>query len=409
MLVPIGLGTALSLMGDATLYAVLPTHSADAGILLASVGIVLSINRVIRLGTNGPAGWLFDRMRNRGALFVGSLWLGVISTGIYALVSDLPLLLMGRLLWGLAWSGIWVGGNALVLELAPEGQTGRWVGIYQTWFFLGSTLGSFLGGVLTDAIGYRSGLWVSAGIMAVGALISFAVLEESKTEHPRAIQGRNLLGWRWRGISSGLRAAAAANGINRLVTAGVVTSTLGLILQANLGTGLESSPWQFPAGSFPIGIASLTGGLLAARTTVSLLGAPLAGFWSDASGKRWELLAASLLLGGVGISLMAVEDGRVLAIGLLMGAAASGSIQSLATALVGDLSDKREHGRNMGLFHTVGDLGSAVGPVAAYALLPLIGLPAIYIGSAGLMIIVAGWTVVAGRRQPLPARPQAPV
>ncbi len=43
-------------MGDATLYIVLPTHTAEAGIPLASVGILLGVNRAVRLLTNGPAG-----------------------------------------------------------------------------------------------------------------------------------------------------------------------------------------------------------------------------------------------------------------------------------------------------------------------------------------------------------------
>ena len=49
---PLGLGTALSLMGDATLYTVLPTHTAEAGIPLSSVGIMLGINRAVRILLN---------------------------------------------------------------------------------------------------------------------------------------------------------------------------------------------------------------------------------------------------------------------------------------------------------------------------------------------------------------------
>ncbi|MCD6291572.1 MAG: hypothetical protein J7M34_13820, partial [Anaerolineae bacterium] len=97
---PLGLATALSLMGDATLYAVLPTHAQDAGIALGAVGVVLSVNRFIRLASNGPAGWLYDRLPSRRRLFLGALWLGVLSTAIYAVSSGLPSLLLGRLLWG---------------------------------------------------------------------------------------------------------------------------------------------------------------------------------------------------------------------------------------------------------------------------------------------------------------------
>ncbi|MCJ7535692.1 MAG: hypothetical protein MUO57_09175, partial [Anaerolineales bacterium] len=72
VLLPLGLGTALSLMGDATLYTVLPTHASEAGITLAAVGIILSANRIIRLFLNGPAGIAYDRSLRR-RLFIPAL------------------------------------------------------------------------------------------------------------------------------------------------------------------------------------------------------------------------------------------------------------------------------------------------------------------------------------------------
>lgn len=383
---PLGLATALSLMGDATLYAVLPLHPAEAGIALGSVGIILSVNRIIRLATNGPAGLLFDRVADRRLMFTVSLWLGVLSTAIYALSSGLPLLFFGRLLWGLAWSGIWVGGNAIVLQAAPEAVRGRWVGIYQVWFFSGSALGSFLGGVLTDAVGYRQALWIGAAVSALGALAILGGLPDQHTaNHPTHAVSP---GWqslaRWRHISSAMWAVGVAQGMNRLVTAGIVATTLGLVVRQTLGTELQWGAWQ-------VGVASMTGGLLASRTLVSLLGAPLAGVWSDAVGRRWELLALSMAAGAIGVGLMAFPNLVVVIVGTILGAAASGSIQALSTALAGDLSGGKYQGSNLGILYTTGDLGSAIGPLAAYALLSEGGLPVIYIGSAVLMIIVAVW------------------
>jgi MFS family permease len=69
VLFPLGLGTALSLMGDGTLYTVLPTHTVEAGVALSSVGIILGVNRAVRLFLNGPAGLAYDRWSRR-RLFV---------------------------------------------------------------------------------------------------------------------------------------------------------------------------------------------------------------------------------------------------------------------------------------------------------------------------------------------------
>ena len=64
---PIGIGLALSLIGDTTLYTVLPNPeiAAQAGLSLAVVGVILGLNRLIRLLTNGVFGVVYDRQPRR--------------------------------------------------------------------------------------------------------------------------------------------------------------------------------------------------------------------------------------------------------------------------------------------------------------------------------------------------------
>ena len=59
----LGIGTAIALLGDATLYTVLPHPeiSAHLGITLSMVGLLLGANRAVRLIINGPVGYLYDR------------------------------------------------------------------------------------------------------------------------------------------------------------------------------------------------------------------------------------------------------------------------------------------------------------------------------------------------------------
>lgn len=386
---PLGFATAFSLMGDVTLYTVLPTRFADAGIALGMVGIILSINRLIRLITNNAMGWFFDRVPNRRAIFLGSLALGVITTMMYATSTTLPPLLLARLLWGLAWSGIWIGGNALVLEMAPEAHRGHWVGLLQMWFFFGSATASFLGGALTDAVGYRGALWIGAGISAFGAFVALLALIKRR-DAPRPVmliaRPRGSFLTSLRAISPAMWAAVTAQGVNRLAAAGIVSGTLALIVQQTFGTGLHFGAWQ-------IGIASLSGVLLGSRTLISVVGAPFAGRMSDRIGKRWRLLVIALIVGAIGTALLPAPHLIALIAGTVISALAYGGTQALSTALVGDLSDKQEYGKNLGIYNTSGDLGSAIGPLIAYALLPLTGLPALYIGCGAVMLAMAAWAM----------------
>lgn len=370
-------------MGDAALYAVLPTHTADAGIALASVGLILSVNRFIRLATNGMIGSLYDRWHDRRVIFIASLWIGVASTLLYGLTSGLVPLVAARLLWGLAWSGIWVGGNAIVLEAAPEAERGQWVGAYQMWFFFGSAVGTFAGGVFTDAFGYRNAMWIGASISALAALAAAFGLPRTRAQH--LAHSGHARWWRdWLTIAPAMWSAICAHGVNRMVGAGVLSATMGLVVQQNLG---ESS----------VGIATLTGGLLASRTFISLIGAPIAGVWSDRMKNRWGILAFSLAVSAVGIAMLGFPGLVLLFVAMIVSSATSGAIQSLGTTLVGDLSDRAHYGKNMGALHTAGDLGSAIGPLAAYALLPITGLPPIFFGCAALLLASAAWAYLNSR------------
>ena len=51
----IALATAFSLLGDQMLYSVLPTYYAELGLMPYQVGLILSVNRWVRLITNSLA------------------------------------------------------------------------------------------------------------------------------------------------------------------------------------------------------------------------------------------------------------------------------------------------------------------------------------------------------------------
>jgi len=386
VLFPLGLGTALSLMGDATLYTVLPTHTSEAGIVLGSVGIILGANRAVRVFLNSPVGLAYDRWPRR-RLFVPALFIGALSTMVYAATHGFWPLLVGRLLWGLAWSGIWVGGATVILDVTTDQDRGRWTGLYQTWFFLGAALGAFAGGLLTDRLGYSATMWVGAALTTLGGLAALLLLPETRGARrnpgtaPVEETNRSLRS------NSSLWIVASLQGINRFVTAGVLSATMALLVQHRLSsTGLA------------LGVATVTGALMAGRTLLSTVSAPLAGTISDWLGSRWKVTAGGLAIGIIGMILLAWGTPLAILTGVSLGAVTGGSVQALVIALTGDLASEAQRGRAIGLLHTVGDLGSAVGPPAAYTLLPWIGLPGVYLLCVGLFAIGSILALVSGAR-----------
>jgi MFS family permease len=170
--------------------------------------------------------------------------------------------------------------------------------------------------------------------------------------------------------------AASLQGINRFVISGVLAATLALLVQ----------DWVQPAGLIP-GVATVTGALMAGRTLLSMVAAPLAGTASDWLGDRWRVAIWGLVFGAAGMSLIAWQAPGAVVAGLALSAVTGGSVQAIATTLTGDIASPRQRGRAIGLLHTAGDLGSAIGPPAAYALLPWAGLHGVYIFCAALFAV----------------------
>lgn len=373
----LGLGTALSLLGDTTLYVALPTHTAAAGVLLADVGLMLSANRAIRIFLNSPYGVWIERLPRRRVL-VPSQLLGCIATLLYAVPGFWPLLI-GRLLWGIAWAGIWLGGSTAVLDVAADTHRGRYVGRYQMWGFIGLGLGALLGGVLVDTLGYQAAFVVFAVVSGLTTVLWALLLPETRPAAPVVHQA-----------AATTAAAPAAStrvplvtaiivmGLNWLIFLGMIGALLPLLLQARIG---EPNAWGLP-------LATLTGAVAAASQLLSLLAAPASGWLSDRSGSRWRLVVMALALGIAGLLLAAAGSAAVAVAGILLAAIATGVLQTQAITLAGDYGRANRSGRILGVLNTVGDLGSAAGPVLGFALLPALGLSGIF-GLSALALLVA--------------------
>ncbi len=386
ILFPPGISTALSMVGDSALYTVLPTHTLEAGISLGSVGIILSINRIVRLVFNSIAGVGYDRSPRR-RLFLFSLFIGALSTVLYAIKAGFWPLLCGRILWGLAWSGIWVGGNTIILDITTCENRGRWMGFLQIWFYLGGVLGAVISGVGADWLGYNSMIWIAATLGGVGWLVSLILLPETRLQGSTEKQfdqepeaGPNYL------TNPVVLVAAFLQGINRFANAGVLAATIALLVKDYIAT-----TWVF------VGVATLTGLFSGFRLILSMAASPMIGIISDRAGNRWMSILVMLFFSAVSMFFIGKELPLFIIIGILLASIASGSLQTLTSAAVGDAVVPAHRGKAVSLLYTSGDLGSALGPVAAYAVLPWIGLSGVFMFCAILFIACIPITMLKGK------------
>jgi len=363
----LGIGTAISLLGDATLYTVLPHPdiSAQLGITLSMVGLLLGANRAIRLVLNGPVGILYDRMPRRG-LLISALSLGAGSSIFYAVGNGFWPLLMGRIFWGLAWSLLWVGGNSVVLDVSTEENRGHNSGIYQMWFFIGVATASFLGAMLTDMFGFRSGQWISVAVIAAAALAWFFFLPETRINDVTAKDtvketdksATMRLPWTVMAVTS------FTVFIARFLAWGVLAATAILWLSDIFGEGVQIATFFIP-------IATLTGLYTALSNLASVGSTTLAGSVSDRLGRRWPVIGLAMILGCLGLWLMSGEIRSLALIGAFLVPLAGSSTETLIPAIAGDRVPKNLRSRALGLINTAGDLGATIGPFAALCALNL--------------------------------------
>ncbi len=145
----------------------LPVMHESLGLSAIQVGILLSVNRWVRLLTNTWAHHAAERQA-ASRLLPAALTLGTATTALYAVASSFTVLLVARLLWGLAWSFIRHSGVGAVMQDVPFTAAGQAMGFYNGVSRIDSATGLFGGALLIDGVGFHAGVLILAGISLLG-------------------------------------------------------------------------------------------------------------------------------------------------------------------------------------------------------------------------------------------------
>jgi MFS family permease len=406
VLLALGIGTILALAGDLTLYAVLPAYAETRGFDLARVGLILSANRLVRLVSNSVVGLLLSGTRRRAFVLAG-FGLGAFSTFLYVVASGPTVFLMGRLLWGISWSLIYIGSYTMLMDITSEQDRGWGSGILQGFMFVGMAANPLLGGLLSDQLGFSSALTVCTALSTAGFLAALFMLpetlDESEIQPPEQafLRRFSLRGGSLKKLAGRFRAwlqktiiplrrllnfrNMTANFIylaTHFIGDGVLLSTLSLHLRNQYGNALQ-------IGTLQIQIATAGGALLALRALFSALVSPLAGSLSDRARSRWSGVMAGITIAAAGMFLISgIQSPLGLLAGVALAASGGALIQTIVPPLAREINPGSQSGAILGLLANSADLGMALAPLAAYLLVETLSLRAIY--------LVAGFALAGG-------------
>jgi len=363
------ISTALSLvvLGDGLIYTILPSYYQHLGLVPFQVGILLSVNRWIRLATNHLAEHCY-RHYPSNLWLIFALCMGSVVTAIYGIAHLFIIFLGARILWGLAFSFIRQAGIMTAVKSGSSAYLGERMGYYRGINAMWRTLGVLVGGLCHDVFGFTPTLialsLLSLVAMPLGVLSQKGV-KRLQVPVEKDLSGKGHVGVICCGFAVGL------------VGAGMIMSTLGLILKEHLGDTV-------PIAGHSIGVVTLTGIILGFRFFLDGIGSPVLGSIADRTGRE-RSITFLFFVGAVSL-LVAVLHPKttILVIFVLIFFACGTTLWTLLSSQAGQRGS-----RSVASFATAWDLGASVGPLMGWSIAHF-GFPTNYIFILGGTIYIVG-------------------
>ena len=141
------------------------------------VSILLSVYGAALFFGSPPVSWLADRTETRQMPFL--LGLVVLAGGslLLCLGTNLPALIIARVLQGFASSVVWIIGFAILADTFEQQELGVAVGFAVLGWTVATVIGPVLGGVVYAAVGYYSVFYMSFGLIALDVILRLVMIE----------------------------------------------------------------------------------------------------------------------------------------------------------------------------------------------------------------------------------------
>jgi DHA1 family tetracycline resistance protein-like MFS transporter len=368
---------AFIFMVDLVMGMLLPSFSLYArslGAPLTLIGMFGTSIGLTRILSSLPMGMASDVKGRKRILSTGTLLLAT-AAFLHAVVRRPHLLLPARALVGLGMTATFPIGAAYLGDIVSSNERSLAIGLYYASMGLGFALGPAIGGTVATAYGYPASYRLAALLALVGFTVGAVGLTGHGSDH--SVKTSNLSGksvpvafGERLGFLKGRSDILAAGAANLLVAAafhGAVVSFL------------------------PLRVASLSitdevfGFLFSIRTLVSTLSRLPAGFLNQRLSSRYVIIGTLVLL-GVALTSTSYAASLPSLIACMLGeGVAYGVFVTSGQDFVVERSMDADRGAIVGLYETLGSVGSMLGPFAlglvadSWGLGPVFRLTAVFL------------------------------
>lgn len=339
------------------------------------VGLAMGAFSLSALLLRPLAGRLADRRGRRPLLVGGALLFAVAMLG-HLVATTLPLLIVMRLLLGVAEAFVFVGALAAIADMAPEARRGEAISFFSLSLYLGIAFGPTIGETALGSDRYWL-VWIVAAGMALVAAVLGGRISETRAPEP---------------VGGAVRSTAIIHPAGVLPGIAVFAGVWGM---AGFFTFL-------PLHALDLGFDGAR--LFLTVFAVVVVGSRIVGARApDRFGAR-RLSGAALLFSATGLAIVGLSPTTA---GLLAGSAifalgVAFTFPALSLCAVAGVPPS-ERGAVIGTFSAFIDLAFGVAPVILGVVANAAGYEAVFLASAVVALAGSALVVVRVGRVPRPA------
>lgn len=169
---------ALANMGDAFLYAYMPSNHQQLGISAFWAGVILAVNRFARLFLNGWVAWVISRRGIRSFLLIAAL-LASFTTASYGWMNAIPIWIFIRVVWGFCFSALRLCNTLYALQHPHKGIA---IGLSRSMIEIGPVLALMLGPYLLQ-YGGREFTFLVFSLLSLAGILLVIPMRDIKVEN----------------------------------------------------------------------------------------------------------------------------------------------------------------------------------------------------------------------------------
>ncbi len=175
------LGAILEVIDTSIVNVALPDIQGNLGATLSEAGWVstgYSCANVIMIPLTA---WLSDRFGRKNYLLFSLIGF-TLSSALCGIAPNLLVLVIARILQGLAGGGLLAKAQALLFETFPREQQGQAQAMFGIGVIAGPAIGPVLGGYLTDTIGWRWIFFINLPVGLIAVIMAMIFLPRDRRE-----------------------------------------------------------------------------------------------------------------------------------------------------------------------------------------------------------------------------------